>query len=84
MHVEQPPIYRKIIIPWYDSNAVCIGLMAAMLPVLFFGILGTSASLETPEYRQYGWLPGLLVGMSLWVIFSVGLRMTFRLLRQPD
>ena len=84
MRVEQNPIHRKIIIPWYDSNPACLVLAATMVIVLIFGIFGIVVCRETPEYQAYGWIAMLLSGLSGWVILSVGLRLIYRFIHRQD
>jgi hypothetical protein len=84
MRIEQNPIHRRIIIPWYDSDAACIALMTMMLLVLIFGIFGIVVSQETQEYNGHRWIAILLAGLSGWVILSAGMRLIGRLIRQWD
>ena len=70
MRIDQNPLFRKTIIPWYDSEAVCIGLIVFMLIVFFFGVVGISVARENEEYHGYVWIAVLLVVMSGGIIFS--------------
>jgi len=78
MRIHQNPVYRKSIAPWYDSEAVCIGVIVFMLIVFIFGFFGISVSRENVEYHGYGWIAVLLVVMSGGVIFSTTLRLIKR------
>ncbi len=86
MSIEQNPIHRRVIIPWYDSDAACIALMAAMLLILIFGIFGIAVSQETQEYNGHRWIAILLTGLSGWIFLSAGMRLIGRLVhhRQWD
>ena len=70
MRIDQNPLFRKTIIPWYDSEAVCIVVIVFMMIVFFFGVVGISVARENSEYHGYVWIAVLLVVMSAAVIFS--------------
>ena len=78
MRIEQNLIYRKIIVPWYDSEAGCIIVLVVMGLVLLFAISGISVSHETVEYKTYGWVAELLIALSGWVMVSSGFRLIKR------
>jgi len=70
MYLNGQPIFRKIIIPWYDSAIICIVMIILMSLVFFFGLIGISAALEKKEYHEYLWVPVILVVMSIILILS--------------
>jgi len=78
MRIDQNPLFRKAIIPWYDSEAVCIGVIVFMIIVFFFGVVGISVVRENTEYHGYVWIAVLLVVMSATVIFSTIIRLIKR------
>jgi len=78
MRIDQNPLFRKTIIPWYDSEAVCIGVIVFMMIVFFFGVVGISVARENSEYHGYVWIAVLLVVMSAAVIFSTIIRLIKR------
>jgi len=78
MRIDQNPLFRKAIIPWYDSEAVCIGVIVFMIIVFFFGVVGISVVRENAEYHGYVWIAVLLVVMSAAVIFSTTIRLIKR------
>lgn len=78
MRLDPTPLYRKVIIPWYDSRTACVIMIALMLFVLMFGLTGISAADEIPEYREHIWVPVLLVLMSAGVILSTVIRLIKR------
>jgi len=82
MQFDSNPIYRKIIVPWYDSKTVCFILIAFMIMVLLFGAVGILAARETPDYHEHTWLPVFLVLMSSFVIISTGIRLAKRYIYQ--
>lgn len=78
MRIDQNPLFRKAIISWYDSEAVCIGVIVFMIIVFFFGVVGISVVRENAEYHGYVWIAVLLVVMSVAVIFSTIIRLIKR------
>jgi uncharacterized membrane protein YbaN (DUF454 family) len=78
MRIDQNPLFRKTIISWYDSEAVCISVIVFMIIVLFFGVIGISVARENVEYHEYVWIAVLLVVMSAAVIFSTTMRLIKR------
>ncbi len=78
MRAGKTPLFRKAIVPWYDSDAVCYSVMALMTVVLFFSVFGVVAAGEVPEYRGNAWVPLLLLMMSLGVLISTVTRLVRR------
>jgi hypothetical protein len=72
------PVFRKIIIPWYDSDIVCMMMIAAMFAVFVFGIFGIVVAAEKSEYHSFFWVPATLVSASAIVIISIVIRMILR------
>jgi hypothetical protein len=75
MKIHSNPIYRKAIIPWYDSDLFCIITLILLFLVFYFGLTGIWAAAETPDYQAYVWVPAVLALTSL----LAGLSMAFRL-----
>jgi hypothetical protein len=84
MRIDQNPLFRKSIIPWYDSEAVCIGIIIFMLIVFVFGCIGISVSREDAEFHGYVWIAVLLVVMSGWVILTSTIRLIKRHARRTS
>ena len=78
MRIDQNPLFRKTIISWYDSEAVCILVIVFMIIVFFFGVVGISVARENSEFHGYVWIAVLLVVMSGGVIFSTIIRLIKR------
>jgi hypothetical protein len=68
MRYAEKPIYRKIIVPWYDSEAACMVILVLMIPVLIFGGIGHGITRRVPEYHDLFWIPSILILLSLLVI----------------
>ena len=78
------PVYRRLILPWYDSEIVCFSTLLFAGFVLFIGYLGIHAAYEIPAYRQYVWIPGLLIAMGLVLFVSVTIRLINRYVQRID
>ena len=78
MLIEQKPFFRKVIIPWYDSETACLILIVFMFLVCLFGFAGISVARENVEYNQYIWIAVLLVVLSGVVIISTTIRLIKR------
>jgi len=82
MQLDQNPVFRKIIAPWYDSEVVCFLVLFSMIVVFLFGLTGISAAAEKPEYNDHIWVPVLLVLMSAGVFISTAVRLLKRFARR--
>ncbi|HEA70018.1 MAG TPA: hypothetical protein ENI07_24885 [Desulfobacterales bacterium] len=78
MRFDEKPIFRKIIVPWYDSETACLLLILFMVLVFLFGIAGLSVSSEIVEYNDFIWVPILLILLSGWVVVSTMIRLIKR------
>ena len=78
MRAGKTPLFRNVIVPWYDADTVCYSISALMAVVLIFSILGVAAAREVPEYRGYAWVPLLLAMMSAGVLVSTIVRLVRR------
>ncbi len=77
---EKTPVFRRAIIPWYDSNRVCWIVVGFMLVTAIFSTVGLFAALEDPAYQNYFWLPLLLLLLSAGISTSTLIRMVRRYL----
>ena len=78
MLLDQNPLFRKVIVPWYDTEKACYTVIVFMLPVFLFGIAGILEAVEKTEYNEYVWVPVLIVVMSAGVIVSIAIRLIKR------
>lgn len=78
MRLDPNPLFRRIIMPWYDSTPICWILLVSMLGLLLFSITGIFVSWENPAYSKNQWIPWALLAMSL----IVGLSVSSRLIRR--
>jgi len=82
MRIDQNPLFRKVIVPWYDYKSVCYVVIFFMALVFLFGFAGILASRENPAYHEHVWVPVLLVLMSGGVIISTTIRLIKRYSRR--
>jgi Mg2+ and Co2+ transporter CorA len=78
MRLDQPPIFRKIIVPWYDSEILCLAAIIFLFPVMLLGMVGINVAKSIQQYQEYLWMPSLLTILSGGVILSL----VFRLVRR--
>lgn len=71
-------LFRRAFIPWYDAEPVMLLTLVFALVVLLFSMAGVAAALDTPRYRDYMWVPGLLGLLSLSITISTLIRMIRR------
>ena len=72
---EKPPVFRRAIIPWYDSSRVCWIVVGFMLMTAVFSSVGLLTALEEAAYQNYIWLPILLLLLSTGICISTLIRM---------
>ena len=82
MRIDQNPLFREVIVPWYDSESACYIIIFFMVLVFLFGFAGISATRENIAYHEYVWVPVLLVLMSGGVIISTTIRLIKRYSRR--
>jgi hypothetical protein len=78
MRTGKNPLFRNVIVPWYDADTACYTVMVLMAAVLIFSLIGIAAAREVPTYRSYAWVPLLLAVMSTGVIASTIVRLVRR------
>ena len=78
MPSDKNPVFRKVIIPWYNSTTVYIIVLIIMLLVLLFAMAGISVSRENSEYQGYVWVPALLLAMTAAIIITTIARLIKR------
>jgi len=78
MPSEKSPVFRKIVIPWYQSKPAYILTIAFMLAVFLVGLVGISVTREYDTYNGYIWVPALLVVLSGCLIITTIIRLIRR------
>jgi len=64
MKLHKNPLFRKVVIPWYDSNLFCLMISIFAAHVFYFGTVGISVALEHHQYERYCWVPITLMFLS--------------------
>jgi hypothetical protein len=75
MRIEQNPLFRKVIVPWYDSKIVCRIMIVFALFTLLFGLIGISVANATEIYNDYIWVPAVLTAASAVVLVAAAIRL---------
>ena len=78
MPSEKSPVFRKPVIPWYQSKTAYSFTIAFMLVVFFVGLVGISVTREYEAYNGYLWLPAILVISSGCMIITNIIRLIRR------
>jgi hypothetical protein len=78
MYLDQTPFFRKIIIPWYDSNSACWILMICMLLVFGFALVGVSVARLDPDLAEHAWFPGMLALLAFYLKVKLAFRLRQR------
>ena len=78
MRLHKNPVFRKVIVPWYDSETAGLIVIAFMLLIFLFGLAGIAVARDTLEYNGYIWVPVLLMIMSGTVMVSTIIRLIKR------
>ena len=78
MLYDEKPIYRKLIVPWYDSVSACFVVIIFMIIVFLFALTGLYVACEKIEHQEHIWVPSLLVLMSTWVFVLILIRLIRR------
>ena len=78
MRLEKNPVYRKVIVPWYDSDTACCIVIILMMAVFLFGITGIMLAQEEAVYLDHVFVPFFLTLLSGGVIFSTFIRLIKR------
>jgi len=80
--MDQNPFFRKIIVPWYDSDTACYIVIVCMAIIIFFGFTGIFAAREASAAPSRIWVPVLLIVLGAGVILSTLIRLLKRYLHR--
>lgn len=78
MHLDQGPVFRKAITPWYDSETICWVMIIGLAVAAAFGLVGIDLARSHPQWHGHVWLPVLLVVLCALVILSAAFRLVRR------
>ena len=75
MRIDQNPLFRKVIVPWYDSKVVCRIIIIFTLFTSLFGLIGIATASTTESYNDYIWIPVVLTVVSGIVLTAAIIRL---------
>ena len=78
MSPDQNVVHRKVVVPWYDTEAVCFSTLFILLLIFLFAIVGISVASEEPDFHQHVWVPIILLALSSGVMVSIAVRLVRR------
>ena len=78
LNSDDSPIFRKVILPWYDTDAVCVLAVVFMLAVFGFSLAGLSVASEMPDAGKYAWVPFVLLVLSAVGAAAISMRLLRR------
>lgn len=82
MRLEEKPMFKKIIVPWYETERAFLFFILVMFIIFLFGFTGILVSQEEGGYREYVWTPVLLVVLSGICIISTSIRLIKRYIQR--
>lgn len=82
MRLDPNPLFRRIMMPWYDSTPLCWLLLLAMVGLVLFSWCGIQVVSHNPAYLRAAWMPWTLLVLSLFVCLSVMCRLILRYLEE--
>jgi hypothetical protein len=82
MKLHQNPSFRKVVIPWHDSDLFCIVISVIMAVIFSFGRIGLRLATDMEAYHRYGWVPILLMVLSGAVLSANIIRILIRMVRR--
>ncbi|MFZ7125165.1 MAG: hypothetical protein ACOWWM_03300 [Desulfobacterales bacterium] len=84
MRQGKNPVFRRVIVPWYDSDRACWIVMLIGVSGVLFGAVGMRVALENPEFEGHLWMPALLFILSAVVVVSTAVRLIRRRKDDPS
>lgn len=69
---------EKRIVAWHDSLPAYIVMALFCLGTVIFSVFGIKTALALPEYRQYAWVPWILLVMSVVLLVASACRLLRR------
>ena len=82
MPSDKNPVFRKAVIPWYNSTTAYIIVIVFLLLVFLFAMVGISVSGADPAYNGYVWLPVILLVLSAGIVVTTIARLIKRYTRK--
>ena len=80
MPLKKDPVFRRAIVPWYDSEIICFLVLFFLLAVVCYSFAGVAVAMEARQHHQHLWVPILLLMLSGSVTVSIIARLIKRYL----
>lgn len=78
MRLDESPLFRKVIVPWYDADGICLVTIVLLALVLVFAVVGLVEARRVPAFHPHLRVPLALTVGSAGVILSTGVRLVRR------
>lgn len=75
MKLEDNPVFRKKIIPWYDSPIASAIRFLIAAAIFGFSTIGIQLVRETPSFSSFLWVPSVLAALSAILLIVSGFRL---------
>ncbi len=75
MKLDKNPFFRKPVTPWYDSNIACWTLIAFLVLVFLFSLIGIIAASDNLYFKAHTWFPVFLAFISFFLVIKILLRL---------
>ncbi|WP_028324850.1 hypothetical protein [Desulfatirhabdium butyrativorans] len=75
MKLEENPVFRKKMIPWYDSPIAATIRLLVAAAIFGFSTIGIQLVRETPSFSAFLWVPSILAGLSAILLIVSGFRL---------
>lgn len=69
------PIFRKALVPWYDTDVCILITLTGGLAGLVFSMFGIATAWDEPTYLPHIWVPCLLGLLCLVIVISTMTRL---------
>lgn len=78
MQINKTHLFRSEAPPWYRSAPICLLAALVLAALIVLGIIGIQVAIRQSEYRDFMWVPLLLVLCSGYLFVVICLRLARR------
>ena len=78
MQINKAHLFRSEAPSWYRSMPIFLLAALVLAALIVLGAIGVQVAIRQPDYRDYMWLPLLLVLCSGYLFIAVCLRLARR------
>jgi len=65
MYNDEPPFFKRTILPWYHSSGVCICVILIMAALIGFSVIGIQVASDLPAWYKLKVMPYALLILSI-------------------